>query len=432
MAAKNLSSGGASGVLYTDRRDFYIRPNVVKELWTDVAPFTTVVANGQSEKPADPQFKMFEHRNPWVNQRCVVNNNAFTLGADDNGHACGVDGIVGLPSSTDSSYIGLIFEIWDSAETTRRGSAIVTAVGTLELTLKNLTGTNISVSDDDVLICIGNAKGEGTTAREAWADELEVVWNEAQIFTTPVEITGTLLESALRGETKELARLRNQKASENKFQREQAFLNGQSLALTNLDQSGESFTDDGRTDASGNKIRTTYGLISALDDYGDTSGDDQSVFTISEATYKYSDFVDAMEKVFQYVPESGMKRAFCGLGAMSYWSKMSGTTGLAANSGWCVELSDMKRDTLGFNYKILESPHGILQLIPTPALRGPRNKYMLVVSEENLIHAIYRSPKFQANIKTDDAYDGVKDQYFSDEGIGITLLESHNLFKITS
>ena len=40
--AKNLAS---SGVLYSDRRDFYIRPNVVKELWTDVAPFTTVIAN---------------------------------------------------------------------------------------------------------------------------------------------------------------------------------------------------------------------------------------------------------------------------------------------------------------------------------------------------------------------------------------------------
>jgi len=55
----------------------------------------------------------------------------------------------------------------------------------------------------------------------------------------------------------------------------------------------------------------------------------------------------------------------------------------------------------------------------------------LVVSDENLFLAQYRAPKYQANIKTDNAYDGVKDQYFSDEGIGVTLIESHKLFKIT-
>ena len=46
---------------------------------------------------------------------------------------------------------------------------------------------------------------------------------------------------------------------------------------------------------------------------------------------------------------------------------------------------------------------------------------------KNLFHAQYRKPKFQANIKTDNAYDGVKDQYFSDEGIGISLIESHSM-----
>ena len=56
---------------------------------------------------------------------------------------------------------------------------------------------------------------------------------------------------------------------------------------------------------------------------------------------------------------------------------------------------------------------------------------MLVVSDENLFHAQYRAPKFQANILTDDAYDGVKDQYMSDEGIGVTLIESHKLFSIS-
>lgn len=50
----------ASGVLYTDRRDFYIEPNVVKELWTDVSPFLTMVSNFRTKTGMkDPVFKMY-------------------------------------------------------------------------------------------------------------------------------------------------------------------------------------------------------------------------------------------------------------------------------------------------------------------------------------------------------------------------------------
>ena len=103
---------------------------------------------------------------------------------------------------------------------------------------------------------------------------------------------------------------------------------------------------------------------------------------------------------------------------------------MAGNSGWTGNLGDMQRDALGFNYRVLETPHGMLQLIPTPALRGPYNKYMLCVDDSNLFHAQYRAPMYQTNIKTDNAFDAVKDQYFSDEGIGISLIDSHSLFKI--
>ena len=67
-----------------------------------------------------------------------------------------------------------------------------------------------------------------------------------------------------------------------------------------------------------------------------------------------------------------------------------------------------------------------------PALRGDYNKWMLVVDDSNLFHAQYRAPMYQTNIKTDNAFDAVKDQYFSDEGVGISLIESHSLFKITA
>ena len=441
---KSMYNGGTAGVLYTDRRDFYVSPQVVKELWTDVAPFTTVISNRESRKVPDPIFKMFEHRNPWVKQKCLVNNGSgVTLDDNDTGDTVAVDGAVGLSSTPDDSWIGLVFEFWNVAETTKAGTAVVTAVSGSNLTMKSLSGAAFSVVDNAPMYVIGNAQGEGMTAPEAWADELQVVYNSSQIFKTPLQITGTLLAASLRGESSELARLRAQKNQEHKMQKEKAFLFGQRDSGTGLGEAAydagnkasnvdETFADDGRTDASGNVLRTTYGAVSAMDKYGETgSYDYQNVFSISEATYTYNSFVDDMEKVFQYVPEAGVKRAFCGAGALGYWSKMAGSEGIAGSSGWTVNLSDMRRDSLGFNYKVLETPHGILQLIPTPALRGPYNKYMLVVSEENLFHAQYRSPMYQANIKTDNAFDGVKDQYFSDEGVGMTLIESHHLFKVT-
>ena len=435
--ASNAKTLGSSGVLYTDRRDFYMRPNVVKELWTDVTPFTTVVANQQTISGLkDPQFKMFEHRNPWQKQyfqttttsACAADNAADTF-AVNSGSVVGLEGEGGDYGY--NSWIGLECEVWSALTpgSTKRGVVLITAVAgsgsSANISVKNMGDESFTPASGDYLVVVGNAYGEGTSAGTAWSDELQVVYNQCQIFKTPLQITGTLLEASLRGESSELARLRDQKSQEHKIQKERAFLFGRSP----INLSG-GFDDNSLSDANGNIVRSTMGIIPAIEKHGYASGADQNRFTISEASYAYGNFVDDMEKVFQYVPEAGMKRAFCGMGAMSYWSKMSGASGFAGNSGWTVNLSDMERDALGFNYRVLESPHGAIQLIPTPVLREAYNNTMLIVSDENLFHAQYRAPKFQANILTDDAYDGVKDQYMSDEGIGVSLIESHKLFNI--
>lgn len=439
--ASNAKTLGSSGVLYTDRRDFYMRPNVVKELWTDVTPFTTVVANQQTISGLkDPQFKMFEHRNPWQKQEAqaaaAANGQVIAKDNAEDDIELKANSLVGLEgeggNTSYDSHIGLQIEIWDSAKATKRGVCLITGKGANKWVVKNMGDEDITVSEDDYLVVIGNAYGEGTTAGTAWSDELQVVYNQCQIFKTPLQITGTLLEASLRGESSELARLRDQKSQEHKIQKERAFLFGRSPINISggFNDGSTASTDYHLSDANGNRVRSTMGVIPAIEKHGYASGADQNKFTISEASYSYGNFVDDMEKVFQYVPESGMKRAFCGMGAMSYWSKMTGASGFAGNSGWTVNLGDMERDALGFNYRVLESPHGAIQLIPTPVLRDAYSKTMLVVSDENLFHAQYRAPKFQANILTDDAYDGVKDQYMSDEGIGVTLIESHKLFNI--
>ncbi len=450
ITRKDLAAGtssGTGGVLFTDRRDFYIDPQVVKELWTDVTPFTTVISNRETRQTNDPLFKMFEHRNPWIKQYMYVNSSTETIEvAGDAESTVPVDNVTNLTGTlTDESVVGLIFDWWSADYAAYKGQIICTDISDANnIKVKAITtesGNNTDCANNDIFLVVGNAHGEGTYAPEPWYDELKVVWNSTQIFKTPLQVTGTLLQASLRGESSELARLRSQKSQEHKMQKEKAFLFGTRRGGTGLGESfsgspDDTFADDGVTTmnstvGSGNLIRTTYGMVSALDDYGSASGDEQNKFTIS-SSYDYGNFVDDMEKVFQYVPESGVKRAFCGAGALGYWSKIAGTANIAGNSGWTVNVGDMKRDSLGFNYRVLETPHGMLQLIPTPALRGPYNKWMLVASDENLFHAQYRNPMYQTNIKTDNAFDGVKDQYFSDEGVGISLIDSHHLFKITA
>jgi len=431
VGAKNL---GSSGVLYDERRDFYISPQVVKELWTDVAPFLTVVANqGTISGMADPTFKMFEHRNPWQKQELTIDASTADTVVSSEGLVVG------------KNLIGLECEVWSDSVAEAEGEdfvndnlknegvILITGIGTdgTSMTYETLSSDAITVKVGDKLSVIGNAQAEGSGSPVAWSDDLAVVFNQCQIFKTPVEVTGTLLQASLRGESKELARLRDQKASEHKIQKERAFLFG---ANPKGIKAGFAGLED-ISDSNGMAIRTTMGIIPALEKHGndDANSYSQNIFSIDASTdgaYDYKNFVEQMEKVFQYVPTAGMKRAFVGAGALGYWSTLGPTNSFSKNSGWEVGLSDMKRDALGFNYRMLETPHGMLQLIPTPALRGRYNKYMLVVDDSNLFHAQYRAPQFQASIQANDA-DIVKDQYMSDEGIGISMIESHSLFKIS-
>ena len=433
MAAKNLSG---AGVLYSDRRNFYLSPNVVQELWTDVAPFTTMVSNRNTVTGlADPLFKLFEHRQPWVKQQFNITG-AFVVPNNDTGIGSVTIGtIVGLAATLDSSYLGLIGEVWDATLTTKRGVALIAAVnGSTDLTLKLLGTTAFTTVSGDYFLVVGNGQGEGSVAPDAWADELKVVYGSTQMLETPVEVTGILYQAALRGYSKELERLRMSKNQEHKMQIERTLLFGQSVIGTGLADSrdgtsNESFSDTSRT-VGGLAVRTTMGLVTAIEKYGATSGDDQNIFQVPEATYKYSNFVDDMEKVFHYYPDGGVKYAFCGPGAMSYWSKLDGSMFFTGKSGWQVKIGDTQRDSLGYSIRMLETPHGVLALAPTPALRGPYNKKMIVVSDSHLSLVQYEAPQFKVNIKTDNGYKGEKDVYFDDCGLGMTLIESHKEFNI--
>lgn len=433
-AVKNLYSGTTTGVLYTERRQFYLKPNQFAELFPSVTPFLTFTmkANFRSGL-ADPVFKLFEHQAPWERQYVQVNGTTTTIAAGATGAAAEsgavtFNNITGLNSSIDASYEGLQFEIWDSTLSTKKGVVICTE-GTSSTTakFKNLTETAVTTADDDYFVLIGQATEEGVVSPAAWGDELKIVWNQTQIFRTPIEITGTLYQASLRGANKELARLRADKAAEHKIRMEKAFLFGSSLLGTNLSEA-DTFTDlDKLVRTSGGKpVRTTIGLIRAVEAYGASTGQYKSNFTVNEATYSYDDFVDDMEIVFQYVPIAGMKDTFIGAKAVSFFAKKA----MDKNSGWVIN-QDSSIDTRGNKVRYLVTPHGDLKLNLTHSLKYEHSNQMLVADPRNIEYVQYRPTSFNANIKTDDGYDGVKDEYFSDAGLGITNVKAHQLFTIS-
>lgn len=433
MSAKTLFDGGVSGKLFLDRRQFYITPQRVAELWPNVTPFTTLVQSLRVMPVQDTLYKMFEHRSGFIKQRLVVNDaTPGTVPNNDTGvSGVGVDGLVGLGSIGDH-VIGLQCEVWDSTETTKKGQVVITARSTNDLTLKSLKGATITLADNDVLEVIGNVRGEETTAPEAFSDELSVIFNSTQFFSTAVNISNKLKNAALRGYNSELARLRDEKSKEFKMQKENTFLKGSSVLGTNMDGAGTFSEASNRTDANGKLLRTTYGFISALEDYGDSTvtSDDQNIFSINRATYTWSQYVDDTEKLFDKF-EGTQRFAFCGRGAMSYWSKMDGSNNLAGKSGWTVNLGETKMNNLGFAIRVLETPHGVLHLAPTKALRRQYNLTMAIPDHNHLFLAQYEQDEFKNDIKKDDDYDGVKDVFRADQGLGMELEEKHALITMS-
>jgi len=438
------------GFLYKERRDFHIKPQTVFELWPDASPFLTVMSSKTPQNVDDPDYKLFEHRPTWLDQRMVVGGSPAVWGNGEGGHAGAPGGTVAnvvVASSVNlgaqgavtvnSALRGLQVEV-RASNGVLKGQAIVhDTTSTTQITLQSLgnpaadTNRATNLAAGDILYVIGNAFGEGTHAPETFADELTTVYNSAQIFKASVEVTGTLHKTALRGYSDELARRRREKLRELKMQMERAFLFG--TRAYGIGYNTANFADSldkHLTDKDSNTLRTTMGIISAIRRYGAASGDNQNLFNIDPTSYKYADFVDQMEKVFRNIPSSGMKTALCGGGALSFWSKAANDTGFFKNSGWSVSLQNWERDSLGFRFQRLTTPHGEIKLVNAPILRGFYNNTMVVIDEDNVGIKQFRPFTFETNIKKENMYDGIKDGWMYDAGLHINLIETHALFTI--
>ena len=446
MAAteKNLYQGSSSSVMYTDRRDFYVQPQVVKTRYPNVAPFLTAVSNwGQRTGLKDPQYKLFQFTSPWVKQYFQVTTGATS--AADNAEdtlAVVITNAVGMPSALANYLVGQKVDVYANVGGKPSGAPkgtllITTFTSTTSINVKNLGGASVVVANDDWLVLKGTGFGEGTVAANPSHNELSTRWNQCGIHKTAFQLTKTLMQAALRGESSEYDRLKRVKGQEHMIKKERDLLF--SISNIGIGESGDTFGDGGRTDVDGNTVRSTYGAFSAVYNYGTstTTSDDQNIFPINEATYTYANWVNDTEKIFDESPD-GVLPIFTGNGLLSFFNKVEGTggAGVVANSKWTVQFPKMnseKASRLGFNIKEWESPHGIIQFVRTPVMTKDPFAYKagLAIDPTNIEHMIFRSPEYQQNIVTDNSPDYQKNQYFSDEGMAITNIFNHNIWYLT-
>ena len=411
VGVKDSFAGGSLGTLYTDRRNFYLNPNQVTELWPSSIPFTTFSRKMSKKKTNDPDYKMFKHESEWEDMKFQVKT-GYTPAALPAPKSSLADVNVDIDGSTSIvPYVGLKVDIYDDTLATYKGQAIVKAVDgsndQIDIVVTDRSGTP-NVEADDYLLVVGHASEEGSGSPEAWADDLDTSWNSAGIFKTSVEVTGTLYEMALRGYSKEFARLQVQKRHEHAIKEEKDYLFSRRIGGT-----ASSAAPDHVTGAGGKLMRTTHGAVPILTGASRAFTVDTS--SPSEGSTWQQFVKTAKDSIFEYSNEKGIKYGFCGDGFLYEVDKMVDSKVTRFVKG--------KENRFGFDIRTLETPFGILKLVRSPLLTrthgGIYTDQCLVVDPETISHVTYRRSKYQTNMQANDI-DGQKDQYFSDSGIAIT------------
>lgn len=436
MAIKSLFEGGVSGKLFLDRRQFYPDPQEVAELWSNMFPFTTVLEQLETKKVDDPLYKMFENESSFYKQQFSTTT-AATIAADGSeSGAYTISNIVGLPTTVDDYYKGIVFEVWDSTLATLKGVVFCSSVTGGQLKFKTLKGVAVTTVSGDLFLAIGKLRGEGHVAPLGFQKELNVVWNSTALITESCELTGDLFAAAkLRGYSSDMAYQRQEMFKRYKNWTEQTLLKSVSVLGTNMDGGGTFSEASLRTltdsEGASGVVRSTYGYIPILRDYGITwtSGAmdaDTNIFKFNKSTVTYNDFIGGAEIIFDK-RDNDEALAFAGRGAITTIAQRVADGD--KKFGWAgkFQLGDAKWNTIGFSMRALETPHGVLWLVPTKSLRHAYNQTMVIPNLEHIGVAVFRPDEYKNNVKTDNDYDGVKDSIKSSKGIWMRLLKSHHM-----
>lgn len=441
-------STSVSGILVTDRRDFYVEPRTVAHLRPGATPFlsTILMMNGVKKVP-EGDFKMFEDDDDWYEAYFDVNDSPSAWSTPAGGSAgdpgatvtVACDGATGL--AIDSSLVGRDFVIYDSTLATKKGNVTCTAVSGSNVTFKNTGGLATSSSfavsalaDNDRFFDVGSAFGEGSDAPDAYTRALSTVWNSCQDHKTSVQITTFVKNLTLRGDPSELIALRENRLAFHKMGKDRAsWLSVRPGGIGGVAHGAGGGTDstftDHQTDADGNLVRKTMGILPILERYGisDDTDDHQNVFNRTFNDYDYAQFVEDADKSLQYDPNGEMATCWCGNKVINFFA----TAAMATNSGWEIKI-DTAISALGFEYSIVRTGRARFRLIEVPWWRKHHGGHMVRLDPQNVqpVH-FEEANQYSTNIKTDNKPRIQKDEFYSNLGLKFKQVKRSSLWKFT-
>ena len=438
--AKTLFEGGVSDVLFLDQRQFYPTPQEVAELWSDMFPFTTVMENLQIKDVDDALYKMFENESDYYKQEFTTTTALTIASSGAESTALTISGQVGVSSTVDGSYLGYVCEIWNSTKTTKRGLVIITTSSTT-IKCKTLKATAITTVSGDYFIVVSRFRGEGAVALVAPKKQLSVVWNSTALISDSAEVTGDNFAAAtLRGYSSDMGFQRQEMFKRYKNFTEQALMKSVSTVGTNFGGSGTFSEASLRTitdaDSVSGSVRTTYGYIPILEDYGTTYqgagaiDEDTNIFKVAGSSVTYNNYIKYCEIIFDK-RDMDEALAFSGRGHITTIAQKVADGD--KKFGWLgkMQLGDAEWNKLGFNMRALETNHGVLWLVPTKSLRNAYNNWQLIPNLDHIGIARFRPDEYKNDVKQDDDYDGVKDTMKASKGLYMRLLKSHHIVQFT-
>lgn len=207
----NISGARATENITQDRRKF----DHSNELWMTDAEYAVLaflVRKLKKRPTTDPEFRWFDKTQP--------------------SRIDAVDYTTGYTSGATSVVVddGTKFRSGDVVHNTATGEQMrVTGVSTNTLTVSRGWGTvtAAALTDNDVLVIIGNANAEGASIRTALSTQAVKRTNYTQIFREPIHVTETEAATELYAGPADLAKLREEHLQVHMKDIERAFLFGQ-------------------------------------------------------------------------------------------------------------------------------------------------------------------------------------------------------------
>jgi hypothetical protein len=423
-AQENLLNG------INSRRGFSVDYKI-GELEPNETPFVSTLMGYKRKSVNDPDHKYLEHRPAWLDNRKVYSTTTVACSATYAGKAFTswtIDDGDGAPPDyfTKSAEEPYVLQVVDTDDTSKYCNFLVTAVTdtgetTATISVVQLTDKpGFNVADNDPIYIIGTAFDEGGNKTTAYSDIVSVKWASCQIFKTSVKASRTTMKTWTAGGD-EWDRLQREALKTHKVDMERNFLFG-SRAIGNATTAAASTANNpfgapvatqlGGTTAK--PVRTSISIQQAARWADEVGMGGCRLFNNTEADYKYANFLDDMEELFEFCSDS--RYFFGGQGVLTILTKMALDTSTNLTSEQGV-------NEAGVKYTKFMTPHGDLKFVRHKLFRGVYAKKAFAVDMNNIDLMVFDGTFIREDVQT-PGYDGQENEIISDMGLIINLPEA--------